>query len=203
MVTPTCRIHQAARCRRSCGVNRQNALRFFPLSLRWACLCLACIWSNCYSTSNASRPLALRRAQLPPQPRYLPQRPPGISSRRALSPSKVRRPAKPTSRSRPLRKRRSLPRPSPKSAGPNRFIPKNSSHAAARQPCSNHTDAENLPARDSGRQKRTGLQWLDRSFGPAADLSRPARDGKSAGAQRRASHEKWSGPRGGRRRCYL
>ena len=56
--------------------------------------------------------------------RCLPQRPPRISSRRALSPSKVRRPAKPTSRSRPRRKRRSLPRPSPKSAGPNRSIPK-------------------------------------------------------------------------------
>ena len=58
--------------------------------------------------------------------RCLPQRPPRISSRRARSPSKVRRPAKPTSRSRPRRKRRSLPRPSPKCAGPNRFIPKTS-----------------------------------------------------------------------------
>ena len=131
-----------------------------------------------------------------------------ISSRRALSPSKVRRPAKPTSRSPPTPEAAvpSSTEPEVRRAEPvhpEDLVAPNVPTPPTRQSCSNHADAENLSARDSGRPDRTGLQWLDRSFGPAADLSRPARDGKSAGAQRGASHEKWSGPRGGRRRCYL
>ena len=75
---------------------------------------------------------------------------------------------------RPRRKRAvAFRRPNPKCAGPNRFIPRTSSRRTFATPplaesCSNHADAENLSARHSGRPDRTGLQWLDRSFGSAA-----------------------------------
>ena len=115
----------SARCRRSCGVKPAKSPTLLPFIIAVGVLVLGLylvkllldIQRITPSRTSAGRsflrkPAAFRNAHR----EY---------HRAARSPRrKSRRPAKPTSRSRPLRKRRSLPRPSPKSAGPNRFIPK-------------------------------------------------------------------------------
>ena len=120
----------------TCAGDGRNVRRCFRLSSPSACSCSVCISSSCCSTSSAL-PLQVLRPAWSPQPRH---RPPHHrakrSSRRAPCRSNRRRPAKRTPHSQPplRRKRPRLPRASPKSAGPSRFIRRISLRLTLRHP---------------------------------------------------------------------
>ena len=186
-------------------------------SSRSACSCSASIWSSCCSTFSASRrsrPTA--PAQSPPRAHAAAFR---IARRRKISSRRVPCRSKARRRSEALvgdaaatsRTRRRLLRPNRKCAGPQPVHPRRSRAApnVATPPRANrvrnHAGAENLSAgrRSTADSKPAFDGWLDPSD-RAALVSRPARDGESAGARARCKSRRTERPLADERcRCHL
>ena len=160
MVTPTCRIHRAARCRRSCGVKPAKtpcASSLYHCGGRvsaWFVSGQAVTRHPTHHALSPCRPGVSRPPQRPlpsatptgeiVAPRALP-----VESRAGQRSPRHDRAADagtggPSTPTEP-EVRRAEP------VHPEDLVAPNVPHAATRQSCSNHSDAENLSAGDSGR----------------------------------------------------